>query len=107
MSVLDRVLKKFGVSSVNELNAEEKRTYKDWENALIGRKITDPEVQGFLEHELETAIESLTTKSLKEREDTFLKMKIEFIRSLQFFLSTPDREKAMVEKQIEQVLDKV
>lgn len=100
MSVLDKYLKKLGVSSYLELNDEEKNTFREWELALSGRQITDADVATFLEKDLEEATVKLCSVRLNERDDTFLKMKVEFIRNLQGFLDSPRIEKEMMEAQI-------
>jgi hypothetical protein len=96
MSILTDYLQKIGVKSVDELNSEEKSTYAEWEKTLSGRQLTEADVRTFLDQEVEQAIKSLTTKSLGERDDLFLKMKIEFTQSLCSFLDSPTKEKEMI-----------
>ncbi len=100
MSILSQYLKSIGVSSVDKLTTEERQTYQDWESALNGRQITSKEVRQFLTIELEDATTKLITKSLGEREDIFLKMKVDFIRRLTGFLDAPEMEKRHVENLI-------
>ncbi len=104
MSILDQYLKKLGVSSYLDLNDEEKVTFKAWEVALAGRKLTDDDVAQFLEQEQEKVIQKLTTQRLSDHDDMFLKTELHFIRKLQIFLNTPKVEKAFVEQQIKQQL---
>jgi predicted RNase H-like nuclease len=99
--ILDRYLEKLGVGSFAELNSEERKTYKTWEESLNGRKLTDEDVADFLKGEIEDCIDKLTSKHLKERDDTFLKMKVEFIRKVQVFLGSPAMEKKMTEQQLQ------
>lgn len=98
--ILDRYLQKLGVSSYLELNDEERRTYREWEAALSGRSLTDADVATFLQSEVDDAIGKVVSTSLTEKEDTFLKMKIEFIRNVQAFLDRPKREQETLEKQL-------
>lgn len=95
--ILTQYLKKLGLTSYEQLNEEEKKTYREWELALSGRKLTEPEVRQFLEQEVEEAVEKLTSLPLNERDDIFLKMKIEFIRRLVGFLDAPIKEKGALE----------
>jgi hypothetical protein len=106
MSILDKFLKKLGVASASELNSEEKETYREWENALSGRKLTDEEVQAFLAAELHDSVIKVTKQRLGDKDDMFLKMKIDFITACQKFLSTPAVEKQMTEAAITQMLKK-
>jgi hypothetical protein len=99
MSILGDFLKKVGVSNYSELTLEEQRTYKDWESALSGRKLTDEDVNQFLSIEKSETINKLSTASLKTREDIFLKMKLDF-------LASPFVEKQMTEAAIKQMLEK-
>ncbi|MCK4500487.1 hypothetical protein KAU11_08310 [Candidatus Babeliales bacterium] len=102
MKQLSQFLKNIGVGSFEELTEEEKTTYKEWESSLNGRQITDAEVRQFLDIKLEEATAKLITEKLGEREDIFLKMKIDFIRNLNIFLDAPKHEKEQVENLIKQ-----
>jgi len=105
--ILSEYLKKLNVDSYADLNDEEKRTYKEWEEALTGRKLTDEDVQEFLAIEKTDAMIKLTHPSieLETKEDTFLKMKISLITAIQRFLQAPEMEKKMAETQIKRLLE--
>lgn len=107
MQILDKYLKKLGLKSYVELSPEEKETYRQWEASLSGRKLTDEEVSIFFKTELENTTVKLIEKNLNERQDIFLKMKLEFIRSVMNFLDSPARERIMVEKSIGQMIEKL
>ena len=96
MSLLSQYLTKLGVRTIDELTAEEKETYSRWESALNGRQISDQEVRQFLDVELENAIAELLKQRLGDREDTFLKMKVDFIRKITDFLDAPKKEQEAV-----------
>lgn len=98
--MLEKLLHKLGVNSFAELNEEERRTYHQWNQMLQGRKLTDKDVSAFFAAELDDAISKLKP-DLPERVDIFLKMKIEFIRSVQTFLATPEREREALKQQLE------
>lgn len=104
MSILSTYLKKLGVDDFSELTEEEKATYKEWEESLNGKKITDDDVAAFLAQEENEVINKLVNKKLNEREDTFLKMKLEFIRQVRGFLQLPEAQKHMVENQIKNLI---
>lgn len=105
MSLLNKFLNKVGVNSYTELNEEERKTYRSWEEALSGRKITDEDVAFFFSTEKEETINKLTTAELSTRDDIFLKMKLEFIRKIETFLNSPAVEKQMTEAGISQLLN--
>jgi len=104
MSILKNYLKKIGVKEFSELTEEEKETYRGWEESLAGRKITDDDVAVFLKQEEDETIEKLIGSKLSERQDTFLKMKLEFTKKLIVFLNVPAMEKEMTEKSINQLI---
>lgn len=97
--ILNRLLGKLGVK-YEELSDEERRTYNVWNDALTGRKLTDEDVKNFLDVEYHDAVKKLSSSKLGEREDIFLKMKVEFIIKTKEFLSIPDKERSMVEQHI-------
>ena len=105
MSILDKYLKKIGVEEFTELSEEEKTTYREWEKSLAGRKITDEDVVRFIKEEENETINKLISKGLSEREDTFLKMKLEFTKKLITFLSLPELEREMTESSINQLIN--
>lgn len=100
---LQKLLGKLGLT-YETMNEEERRTFNAWREALAGRRLTDDDVKHFLDVEYHDAVKKLTSKQLSEREDIFLKMKVDFIINIKEFLSLPAAEKAMVEQQIESQL---
>ena len=103
MSILKNYLNKLGVKNFSELNEEEKETYRNWETTLTGRKLTDEDVGLFLESEEEETVQKLIDAVLSERDDIFLKMKLEMIRKIKTFLNTPEFEKQVLEQNINQL----
>lgn len=104
--ILDRYLQKIGVKSYQDLTNEEKETYKYWEEALSGRKLTDKDVDTFFSSQLEDIMAKLPNDQNSDKLDTFLKMKLSFIRSVMQFLDSPRMEALHTEKEIENLLDK-
>jgi len=104
--MLEKFLKKLGLSSYNELNEEEKKTYQEWETALKGRKITDKDVAEFLSMELDLAVSRVTETDLKKEDEIFRKVEIRMIKKIQNFLRSPAVEKTFAEKSIEQLMNK-
>ena len=105
MSILSTYLKKkFNVNEFSELSEEEKETYREWDDILSGKKITDEDVKNFLGSELEEVQIKLVNPNLTPREDIFLKMKMEFIRKINMFLLTPEIERKTLEEQIKKLM---
>lgn len=89
-----------GVKNYGELNQEEKLTYKEWEESLISRKLTDQDVAQFLNQELQSAIQRLTEVNLSKDDEIFRKVEVRMIQKIQKFLDSPRVEREMIEKQI-------
>jgi hypothetical protein len=100
MNTLLTYLNKLGVKSYQDLNSEEKETYKSFEEALSGRKLTDEDVANFLDQELQVAIGRLTEVDLPKETEIFRKMEVKMIKKIQNFLNSPQIEKQLLEKQL-------
>lgn len=103
---LNSLLKKIGVNSFEELNEEEKKTYKEWEQALAGRKITQKEYKEWLEYELSIAVSRITDVDLKKEDEIFRKVEVRFIKKILSFIDGPIVEKQFAEKSIAQLMKK-
>jgi hypothetical protein len=101
MNILAKYLKKIGVKSYEELNEEERATYREWEISISGRKLTDEDVKEFLELEEQTAVQRLTEVNLSVEDLAFRKAEVKLIQKIKRFLDSPKIEKAMMEKQLE------
>ncbi len=102
--MLEKYLKKIGVSSYLELNDDEKATYKEWEEALQGRKLTDKDVKNWLEDELNLAVVRLTEINLSKEDEIFRKVEVKFIKKIISFINSPVVEKQFAQKAIEQLI---
>ncbi len=98
---LTAYLKKVGIMSYDQMSPEEKETYREWEIALQGRKLTDEDVRRFLESELSTAVNRVTEVDLKTEEAIFRKVEVRFIKRIINFLNMPAMEQELLKKQIE------
>ena len=104
MSILNQWLKKHNVSSFLDLNDEEKKTYREWENVLSGKKLTDEDVKVFFDTEIEETINLLTSTKLNKDNDNFLKVKLEMLRKLKGLLLGPEMQAKALEDSIKQQL---
>lgn len=104
MNPLKKYLEKLGVKEFSQLTEEEKETYRDWEETLEGRKITDKDVESFLLVQEQDVINKLIKENLSTREDIFLKMKLDMIRSIRAFLNGPRVEKEALESNIQKLI---
>ena len=105
MALIDTLLSKLGVTSVDQLTPEERETYRTWSDALRGRKLTDEDVSRFIEAQIEDCMVKLTTVKLNDREDIFLKAKLDLVRQIKNFLDSPKIEQEVITRQIESQLN--
>ena len=103
-NILEKYLKKLQVKEFSELNESEKETYRKWEETLHGRKITDEETLNFFNTEIEDTINKLVSQHYNEKEDVFLKVKLDFLRKVKTFLNMPEFEKKVMERSINSFL---
>ena len=64
MNLLQKYLKKCYVNDFSELSPEEKETYREWQEVLSGRQITDKDIQEFFDTELEEIQTKLVNPNL-------------------------------------------
>lgn len=98
--ILDRLLAKHGIGSVDDLTPEERETYRTWSDTLTGKKLTDADVEQFFIQQVEDCIAKLTTQKLNERTDIFLKAKLDLVRQIRNFLDSPKQEQEVITRQI-------
>ena len=104
MDKLKKYLAKCGVMEFSQLNDEEKETYRKWDEILSGRKLTDEDVKEFFDSELDELQYKIVNPNNSEREDMFLKMKLEFIRKVKGFLMSPVVEQKMLDQNINNLM---
>lgn len=103
--MLEKFLKKVGVKSYLDLNPEERESYKVWEVALSGRRLTDEDVRKFLITEKEEVINKLASQKFNQEDDNYLKAQLRILINLQNFLNSPIIEKEIAEKQFEAIIE--
>jgi DNA-binding TFAR19-related protein (PDSD5 family) len=102
--MLNQYLKKLGIKSYDDLNADEKATYKEMEKAFEGKEITNKEVQEWLNYELDLAVSRLTDINLTKEDEIFRKVEVRFIKKLINLIESPKIAKQMAEKHLEQLI---
>lgn len=105
MDILYRLRKAKGKVDINHMTDDELATYKRFEQALKGRKLTDDDVKVFFDQEFSDIITKLPTCLDGSRLDTFLKVKLEFLTKVKQFLAVPDIEKKQAEMEINSLIN--
>ena len=103
-NLLEKLLKKQNVNDFSELSQEEKDTYRKWEEILNGREITEDEVKTFFDTEIDETLSKVTNPNLTQREDVFLKMKLDFLRKVKVFLTGPENERKILAENIKNLI---
>lgn len=103
INLLQKYLNKIGVKDYSELNQDEKDTFKSWEEALSGKKITDEDVAMFFVKEENDILDKLTNEKNKEDRE-FLLAELKVIRKVKSFLATPQVQKKIAEISINNLL---
>lgn len=103
--MLQQYLKKLGLTSFSQLNEEEKKTFREWEEILSGRKLTDKEVEDWLNTEYDLATSRITEEGLSRDVITFRQVEIKFIKKILNFINSPKVAQQMAEKSIKQLMD--
>lgn len=106
MDFLKKYLDKLGVKNFSELTEDEKETYRNWEEALVGRKLTDDDVATFLVRTENEVIDKLVSSSVHDDKDAQLKAELNIIRKIKDFLKTPELERKMMESNLSNLLKK-
>lgn len=102
--MLKKWLKKLNIKSYEDLNEEEKQTYKEYEQSLSGRKLTDKEVQDWLQLELDLAVSRITDLDLSKEAEIFRKVEVRFIKKIINYVNSPIVAKEYAQKAIEQLI---
>jgi len=103
---LEQEIEKLGIENFEALNEEEKKTFREWEDALNGRKITQKEYKEWLKYELDIAVSRLTDIELSKEAEIFRKVEVRFIKKILNFINSPLMEKLAAKKSIEALVKK-
>ena len=103
--LLSRFLHKVGVKNYEDLNEIEKETYRQYEVALSGRKLTDDDVKQFLDSRKELIEDKLEERENSQQLDTFLKVELKFIRAVKQFLDSPRLEAEATKSVVENLIE--
>jgi len=99
MNILKKYLEKIGVGNFSDLEDDEKTTYREWEMALSGKKLTDDDVAKFLVS-LENELVDKLIVSVEDRNDIYLKVQLDLVRKIKGFLATPELQKKLTEQSL-------
>lgn len=97
--MLDEILEKFGLK-YEDLKPLEKETLFSWMEALKKNELTVEKVKDYIAAMRDTVEQELTQVGHNSKQDLFLKARLRNYMLLEAYLSTPDRAKKMIERQL-------
>lgn len=100
--LLRRALEKIGVKSYNDLNEEEKFTFKRWEETLKTGKMTEEDVIDQIKTFKDEIEEKLFKKSTEYTRD-YLISQLEVVKYILRFVEEPKRQAEILKKELERV----
>lgn len=103
-TLLSKWLKKNGISNYYSMTEEEKATYKNIEETLRGKKLTDEDVERFWEDLIDGINAKLTAENLSDKERDFLIVELRLARKIISFLTSPETQASNVKMMVEQQL---
>jgi hypothetical protein len=91
--MLDKLLEKLGVKSIDDLKPAERDTYRQWAQLLAKADVTIEDLKGILPKELERANHELHSHENSEKKDSYLKAYCELLEWLTKTILTPAKER--------------
>jgi len=98
--LLQKALSNLGLSSFNDLNEPEKETFKQWENVLHGKKITQEDVIGEIKTFQEKILTQLEDSSLNDKQKSYLLAQLSVVRFIVRTVESPKQDVRRVEQEI-------
>lgn len=103
--MLDQILNKLGLTSIDQLKPDEKATWMRWAAILGKADITIDDLKKFLPIELERATIELRKHENSPQKDSYYKAYGDILSTIQKFIVTPTQErenlKAILNKKYE------
>lgn len=95
--MLDKILEKIGIKSYEDLNEEEKKTYREWEKILSKGEITIEELKKFIINQITVLELQILNPDNSKEKDVFLKSQLRILRVLLGFIESPKKSREWLE----------
>lgn len=99
--LLSKALEKLGLKSFNDLNEIEKATFKQWEEVLRGKKITQEDVLTDIKEYSEKLLTEVFNKENTDKQRFYLLSQLEVVKYIVKLLENPKADVRRVENEIE------
>jgi hypothetical protein len=100
--MLSEFLERIGVRSLDELNAEERRTYQEWSAVLSKPETTIEDLKAFLPKEIERLREELGKYDNSEKRELYFKAALRNMELITKIITTPEKEREQLRAQLQQ-----
>jgi len=101
MSSLHNLLEKLGIT-FDQLSAEEKKTYEEWNQVFSQPEVTIEDLKKFLSSYIDRLEYDQTSYDNSKDKDLYLKAAIRNAKMMLAFITGPEKRKEWLEKHIEQ-----
>ena len=93
---LTDILNKLGLK-YDDLNAEEKATYKSWEEVFAGKEMGIKDIREFIQSAILQVEADLIQPDNSDKKDSFLKAQLRCYKTLLFFIDSPKQSREYLE----------
>ena len=94
--ILTEILTKLGLK-YEDLNSDEKETYRNWEEVLVNKEMTMENIKQFLNTVILQIETDLIQPDNSDKKDSFLKAQLRCYKTILFFIESPKQSKDYLE----------
>jgi hypothetical protein len=100
--MIDQILQKLGIKSIDDLKPAEKATWMAWASILGTPNVTIEDLKKFLPQELERANIELRKHENSEKKDSYYKAYGDILATLSKIIITPEKEREQLRSMLKQ-----
>ena len=100
--MLDQILQKLGLKSIDDLKPAEKATWMQWASILGKRDVTIEDLKKFLPQELERATVELRKHENSAAKDSYYKAYGDILALITKFITSPEGERDSLRSMLKQ-----
>jgi hypothetical protein len=100
--MLEEILQKLGLKSIDELKAAERQTWMQWNTILAKRDVTVEDLKKLLPVEIERAKNELLKFENSNEKDLFHKAYITALETITKIIVTPEKERESLKAMLKQ-----
>ena len=93
---LSDIFEKIGIKGIDDLTAEEKKTFRQWQNVLAKPETTIQDLKSILPKELERAYAELRKHDNSVQKDAFYKAYTTLAETILKIITAPEKERSQL-----------